>query len=47
MRTEEYRCQAMVNKRRSGVMHVATCNKLIPDGYSYCPRCKTPKGEVA
>jgi len=43
-RSSEVRCDAMVTKRRSGIMRLAECGKLLStDGTrpSYCPRCKT------
>jgi HK97 family phage portal protein len=42
-RSDESRCQAIVAKRRSGVMQMATCNKLFPSEWDYCPRCKSPR----
>ncbi len=43
LRSSESRCQAVVPKRRSGVMQMATCNKLFPSDWDYCPRCKSAR----
>lgn len=39
----EVRCEAIVPRRRSGVMKMVKCDKLLPEGFSYCPRCKSPR----
>ena len=36
----ELRCQALAPKVRAGVTRIETCNKLIPSGFTFCPRCK-------
>ena len=43
MRSTESRCQAVVPKRRAGVTALATCNKLFPADWNYCPRCKSAR----
>lgn len=47
MRSDEYRCQAIVPRRRSGVMQMVTCNKAYPANWDYCPRCKSPQAMTA
>ena len=42
-RSNESRCQAIVTRYASGVPQLRPCNKLFPNEWDYCPRCKSAR----